>query len=815
MNSNSSPPQPSSQSVPGPLAWTGLWRWLMKPPDSLPEAEQRRVVLASGLQLALIFLTCLSLVSDLLTNPYASPWQAPPLPISVGVLIALIFIYALNRSGRYRPAAILTVVATATASWLVAFISRISPEALPLMLVFPAFSILLCSLLLSARATAMIAVLNLFAIALFRRFIPELTFNGMVAALTFTGAMSVLLIAVAVMRGRDIAQLVERQARALTESEAHLRSIVETAVDSLIVIDERGIIEVLNPAAERLFGYAANEVLGQNVRMLMPSPYREEHDRYVVNYLTTGMRKIIGIGREVVGQRKDGAVFPIDLAVSEMWVGGQRKFAGSIRDISERKQAERALRLQSAALESAANAIMITDRDGQITWVNPAFTSLTGYASNETLGRNPRLLKSDRHDEPFYKHLWDTILAGQVWHGEMTNRRKDGSLYAEEQSITPVRDEQGEIVSFIAIKQDITARKQAEEALQAANEKLKRWLTELEQRTHEIALLNDMSAMLQSCLTAQEAYAIIGNLGQQLFPGEAGAVYVINASHSLVEAAALWGDIPAEARVFAPEECWALRRGHPYFVQASSSGLPCHHLPSPPPAASLCVPMMAQGEAMGMLYLQSRDGTQRAAGDSQTRLPEARQRLAQTVADSVALALANLNLRETLRQQSIRDPLTGLFNRRYLEETLDREVRRATRNQHPLGMVMLDLDYFKRFNDAFGHEAGDALLRELSQFMQSHIRAGDIACRYGGEEFTLILPEASLEVTRQRAEQLREGTKHLHVRHHDLFPGAITLSLGVAVYPDHGATAKAVLRAADEALYRAKQEGRDRVIIAS
>ncbi len=182
-------------------------------------------------------------------------------------------------------------------------------------------------------------------------------------------------------------------------------------------------------------------------------------------------------------------------------------------------------------------------------------------------------------------------------------------------------------------------------------------------------------------------------------------------------------------------------------------------------------------------------------------------------AGQIALSLAKLRLRETLRLQSIRDPLTGLFNRRYMEESLARELRRAARNQRSLGAIMLDLDHFKRFNDTFDHEAGDALLRELGDFLRTRTRCEDIACRYGGEEFALILPEASVEVTRQRAERLRTEFKHLNVEHRGQSLGTVTLPLGIAVFPEHGTSVEDILWAADRALYRAKEEGRDRVVI--
>jgi len=197
------------------------------------------------------------------------------------------------------------------------------------------------------------------------------------------------------------------------------------------------------------------------------------------------------------------------------------------------------------------------------------------------------------------------------------------------------------------------------------------------------------------------------------------------------------------------------------------------------------------------------------------RLPaQINRKLATTVAERIALALANLKLRAVLHSLSVRDPLTGLFNRRYMEESLQREVHRAARNQRTVGIIMLDLDHFKQFNETFGHDAGDALLREAGSVLQRSMRVSDIVCRYGGEEFTIIMPEASLAATLQKAEQLRTTVNQLRVQHHSLVLGPITFSLGVSLFPDHGSTGEAVLRAADAALYQAKFEGRDRVMMA-
>ena len=369
---------------------------------------------------------------------------------------------------------------------------------------------------------------------------------------------------------------------------------------------------------------------------------------------------------------------------------------------------------------------------------------------------------------------------------------------------------------FRPLTRHIQQREQTEAALRAAHDQLEirvqQRTTELEQRNREISLLAEMSDFLQACATKEEAYGVIAHTAQQLFPETTGALFVYSASRNDLEAMATWSELtlnPNE-RVFAPEECWALRRGRMYRIEDPRSALPCRHVPSPLPGSYLCVPMMAQGEALGVLHLRSNPSAPGSASDAIAL----KEWLAVPLAEHVALALANLKLRETLRNQSIRDPLTGLFNRRYLEETLEREIKRAARNETPLGVIMVDIDNFKRFNDTFGHDAGDLLLRELGSLLATQIRGGDIACRYGGEEFTLILPETPLEVMQQRVEALRLSVKQLSVRRHGQPLGAVTLSAGVALFPEHGAAGEALLRAADRALYRAKAEGRDRVVVA-
>ena len=330
------------------------------------------------------------------------------------------------------------------------------------------------------------------------------------------------------------------------------------------------------------------------------------------------------------------------------------------------------------------------------------------------------------------------------------------------------------------------------------------------ERTREVELLRQLSELLQACATPEEAHAVMGQLCGRLFPDASGAVLVTPASRSGLWAVAVWGPPLAGGRErFQLDDCWALRRGRVYRVDDAGSSPTCPHLGEPTPPSFVCVPLAAQGETLGLFTLAVPVGVAAEGG-----LGDGQVRLAVTVAEQFALALANVRLRETLRGQSIRDPLTGLFNRRYMEETLDRELSRAERERRPVSLILLDIDRFKYFNDTYGHEAGDTVLASLGALLRNASRGGDVACRYGGEEFVLILPEASLQDARRRAEDIQEAIRGLRVAHGGRPLEGIRCSMGVAAYPEHGGQGGALLRAADAALYRAKREGRDQVVLA-
>ncbi len=488
-------------------------------------------------------------------------------------------------------------------------------------------------------------------------------------------------------------------------------------------------------------------------------------------------------------------------------IGGRRRVEEELRKSETRAR---------AFLESAGEGILIVDRNGRIVHANVKIEQMFGYRRAELLEQNIEVLLPERFRDAHVGHragYTSTPRIRPMGEGlDLSGRRKDGSEFPVEISLSFTETDEG--IRIMAFINDITRRKQIEEALEQANRNLSEWVNELEQRTRQTTLLGEMADLLQSCLTAEEAYTVIRAFTPKLFPSESGALGVLGASRNLVEVVASWGDSPPADPLFAPDRCWALRRGRPYRVDGGGSEPVCGHLGSSPPKSYLCVPMMAHGESMGLLHLQGGASAPGQCDRVPEPLREAQEQLAVTVAERIALALANLRLRDTLRSQSILDPLTGLFNRRYMEETLDLELARAARGRRAIGIIMLDIDHFKPLNDSRGHDAGDALLRELGGLLMARVREGDIACRYGGEEFVLILPEAPLELARRRAEELREAVRQLHVSHRGRIIGPITVSAGVAAFPEHGKTSAALVHAADSALYRAKSEGRDRVRVA-
>jgi diguanylate cyclase (GGDEF)-like protein len=326
----------------------------------------------------------------------------------------------------------------------------------------------------------------------------------------------------------------------------------------------------------------------------------------------------------------------------------------------------------------------------------------------------------------------------------------------------------------------------------------------------ETRLLSELNEWLQSCNSLHELYDMVARFLSRLLPGCAGSLYIYANSRDVLESTKTWngGAVPPTMH---PEDCWGLRRGRVYTFGENEIDFPCAHLGAAQPEDYCCIPVLAHGDTIGLLHLQFLCEQRSEDGKCSTEEVAEQRRLGLVCAEQISLAIANVQLRDQLRDQSIRDTVTGLFNRRYMLETCRREFSRAARAGQPVSILSIDVDHFKKYNDNHGHDAGDTVLRAVGECMETTFRNEDVPCRFGGEEFVVILPGAPIEVAARRAEQLRSKIEALVVRYLDTNLPRITISVGVAAFPNGGDNPEAILKAADQALYGAKAAGRNRV----
>ena len=322
----------------------------------------------------------------------------------------------------------------------------------------------------------------------------------------------------------------------------------------------------------------------------------------------------------------------------------------------------------------------------------------------------------------------------------------------------------------------------------------------LRERGEVIELLGGMAHRMQAARTEAELAQVIHAFVPRVLPGLPGALYAYNNSRNLLVPISTWGEHEGDGDAFAPDQCWALRRGQGHFVSEAGGDIVCDHVGDKDHAYH-CEPLLASGEVIGVLHL---DGVLDVESGFRIKV----------LVENIASAMVNHQLQRDLKEQTIRDPLTGLFNRRYMEEALALEVARSARSGAPLCVVMCDVDHFKRFNDEFGHDAGDLVLQAVAAELGHRFRDGDIVCRYGGEEFTIIAPGTTPEALLQRIETVRQAIAGISLRLRNQPLGSTSMSFGVACWrPGMDREGGAVLQAADAALYRAKREGRNRAVL--
>jgi diguanylate cyclase (GGDEF)-like protein/PAS domain S-box-containing protein len=485
--------------------------------------------------------------------------------------------------------------------------------------------------------------------------------------------------------------------------------------------------------------------------------------------------------------------------------------------------------------EALPEMIWTANPDGDDDFFSRKWLDYTGLTMAQSLGKGWTAIIHPDDLAPCLEKWQTALRTGEPYDVEYRFRRAADGVYRWFLGrANPIRDAKGEIIKWFGTCTDIEDQKHNQQILQEeikerteeladANTRLQeemwerdsarreldqqneRTLREVTERSQRATMLAKMGELLQSCVTREEVFAAALGFAPRIFSLGRGAVALLNPARDLAEVIGWWAECQLPVAAFEPIACWALRTGHPHLVIAGDTTAPCRHAEGVK-NTYLCVPILAQGEALGVVHFQATDESP-ALADSELSFKT-------TFAEQVGLSIANIRLREALRAQSVKDPLTGLYNRRYLQEMLEREIRRAARAEQPLGILMLDLDHFKKFNDTYGHEAGDTILREVGAFLIKSIRAEDTVCRFGGEEFVIVLPTASAEASHSRAERIRAKLRELTVLHQGLSMGKITVSIGVAALPANGTSAAELLAAADAALYRAKRAGRDQAVVA-
>lgn len=375
-----------------------------------------------------------------------------------------------------------------------------------------------------------------------------------------------------------------------------------------------------------------------------------------------------------------------------------------------------------------------------------------------------------------------------------------------ELSSNQITNERNEVSGIVHTIRDITNRVREHTELEESYKKLTASMKELEVKNEHITLMIDMSDVMLATKSLDELSSITGKYAQIILSFSSGYLYVMHPSKNYLEKVGSWGNPTNQGVTFNPEECWAIRLGRPHKIVNSDKGLVCEHFKFDEGTVNtiICQPLMAQNDIYGLLYLEISHESFKLTNDQQL--------LMTAFAELIALALANVRLRENLRYQSLRDPLTGLYNRRFLEDSLFKQKLKAKQDNSSFAIFMLDLDHFKKINDTFGHDAGDAILKEVGDVLEHAIRSSEVASRYGGEEFIILIHNVDLEQAKSKGEQLRSTVSKLPIKYGAQPIGPITISIGIAIYPQDSDDTEKLIELADKALYSAKKNGRNRVV---
>jgi diguanylate cyclase (GGDEF)-like protein/PAS domain S-box-containing protein len=569
--------------------------------------------------------------------------------------------------------------------------------------------------------------------------------------------------------------------------------------------------------AEEIFGWKADEAIGHRSTELGLVPLYDgfESDRKVPvmgDAVLMPMRRC---------RRRDGSEFWLE-SYNSVLRGPQGEVVGVqtlCRDVTDKRRAlAHALENESRfrnIFDQAAVGIALLDANGHWLTVNERACEITGYSEDELLALDFQTLT---HPEDLAE---DMRLAAMVMSGEIDSYRlekryirKDGSIVWVLLHVRRIDATEETPAYFVSVIEDIAERKVAEERVasltanleakvEARTAQLQQMMQFSQRRNDEMALVTEMIGMLPAVHDMAEAARVVARYMPQLFPQANGALYFEGAVAGRFMLQGQWGRASTFRQSFTVAECWALRRCHEHRVEDPHDPLRCQHLDDDQHERSYsCTPLIALGDVVGVLEL-----TWGSCADGMAPDPV----LLQTISEQVGLAISNARLRDELRRQAFYDPLTGLYNRRSLDDFIKRRHADWQRNGNAYSVLMIDLDFFKSINDRFGHDAGDNVLRETAALLKRIVRANEAAFRFGGEEFLLVIDSDAPDEALRCAERVRRAIEELRISGNGRIMPAITASIGVATCPIDSDTPPDLLQRADEALYAAKAGGRNRV----
>jgi len=543
--------------------------------------------------------------------------------------------------------------------------------------------------------------------------------------------------------------------------------LVNSLSDGMIVLDTQNRIIDINQAAAEMLAALPTMLLGKDLTDVEPL-YRSLLGQPPEQEIKTEM----GVGTTNKHY--------FDVLISPLREG-TKKIIGRLiifRDITKLKENELRFLQLTQAVEQNPASVIITDLQGNIEYVNPQFSILTGYTHEESIGKKTSIIKSGHTPEEVYQDMWQTLLAGKPWRGEFLNKKKNGDLYWEQAVMAPVLDHEGNILNFIAVKEDITARKQVEVALRTSEERFR-----------------------QLVMSAPDAVFGVEEDGNIVFANHQ-AAKLLGYMDDELNGLSIEILVPDNLR----EKHATLRAG--YFAKPRTRTMGANLELTAKRKDGSRIPV-----GINLSYSTTKNGPLVIAfmrDITERKLAEDKLRNAHAKLEEQLKEIRGLQ--HILREQAIRDALTGLHNRHYLNETLERELARAKRANYPICFVMIDIDRFKSINDKYGHLAGDNVLRHFASQLLKHTRTGDIVCRYGGEEFLVVLPNTKLDMAAQIAERWRITTQESKIIENGAEITA-TISCGISEFPTDGSTEAEVLEKADKALYAAKDKGRNQVVL--